>query len=99
MSDGNLEYLFNFLSDQYAFKARINWSLGAYNRWRAFTSEVFHARCTTKVRHNREIEPIYQSAKDISQLQADLCDFIVEIRKEYGEQYPPSSMYDLISGF
>ena len=31
-------------------------------------------------------------------LQADLCDFIVEIRKENGEQYPLSSMYDLISG-
>ena len=31
-------------------------------------------------------------------MQADLCDFIVEIRKENGEQYPPSSMYGLISG-
>ena len=27
-----------------------------------------------------------------------MCDFIVEIRKENGEQYPSSSMYDLISG-
>ena len=27
-----------------------------------------------------------------------MCDFIVEIRKENGEQYPPSGMYDLISG-
>ena len=36
--------------------------------------------------------------KDIGELQADLCDFIVEIRKENGEQYPSSSMYDLISG-
>ena len=34
----------------------------------------------------------------MDELQADLCDFIVEIRKENGEQYPPSSMYDLISG-
>ena len=31
-------------------------------------------------------------------MQADLCDFIVEIRKENVEQYPSSSMYDLISG-
>ena len=34
----------------------------------------------------------------MDELQADLCDFIVEIRKENGEQYPPSSMYNLISG-
>ena len=34
----------------------------------------------------------------MDELQADLCDFIVEIRKENGEQCPPSSMYDLISG-
>ena len=27
-----------------------------------------------------------------------MCDFIVEIRKENGEQYPSYSMYDLISG-
>ena len=34
----------------------------------------------------------------MDELQADLCDFIVETRKENGEQYPSSSMYDLISG-
>ena len=34
----------------------------------------------------------------MDELQADLYDFIVEIRKENGEQYPSSSMYDLISG-
>ena len=34
----------------------------------------------------------------MAELQADLCDFIVEIRKENGEQYPSSSMCDLISG-
>ena len=34
----------------------------------------------------------------MDELQADLCDFIVEIRKENGKQYPSSSMYDLISG-
>ena len=59
----------------------------------------FHQRYTTKVTHyNREIKPIDASAKDVDELQADLCDFIVEIRKENGEQYPSSSMYDLISG-
>ena len=61
--------------------------------------KFFHQRYTTKVTHyNREIKPIDASAKDVDELQADLCDFIVEIRKENGEQYPSSSMYDLISG-
>ena len=45
-----------------------------------------------------EIRPIDASAKDVDELQADLCDFIVEIRKENGELYQSSSMYDLISG-
>ena len=61
--------------------------------------KIFHQRYITKVTHyNREIKPIDTSAKDMDELQADLCDFIVEIRKENGEQYPSSSMYDLISG-
>ena len=62
-------------------------------------SEIFHQRYITKVTHyNREIKPIDASAKDVGEMHADLCDLIVEIRKENGEQYPSSSMYDLISG-
>ena len=75
--------------------------MGAYNRWRSFRSEIFHARYTTRVTHyNREIRPIDQSASDVEELKADMCDFIVEIRKENGDQYPPppNSMYDLVSG-
>ena len=34
----------------------------------------------------------------MDELLAHLCNFIVEIRKENGEQYPSSSMYNLISG-
>ena len=64
----------------------------------AFRSEIFHQRYTTKVTHyNREIKAIDASAKDVVEMQADLCDFIVEIRKENGEHYPLSSMYYLIS--
>ena len=86
-------------SIQDASKAKIKWAVGAYNRWRAFRSEISHQKYTTKVTHyNREIKAIDVSAKDVDELQADLCDFIVEIRKENGEQYPSSSMYDLISG-
>ena len=88
-----------YFSIQESSKAKIKWALGAYNRWRAFRSEISHQKYTTKVTHyNREIRPIDASAKDVDELQADLCDFIVEIRKENGEQYPSSSMYDLISG-
>ena len=47
---------------------------------------------------NREIRPIDKRAKDVDELQSDLCDFIVEIGKENGEQYPSSSMSDFISG-
>ena len=32
-----------------------------------------------------EIRPTDQSTKDVSELESDLCDFIVEIRKENGE--------------
>ena len=61
----------------------MKWAVGAYNRWRSFRSEIFHARYTTKVTHyNREIRPIDQSARDVDELKADMCDFIVEIRKE-----------------
>ena len=68
---------------QDASKAKIKWAVGAYNRWRAFRSEIFHQRYTTKVTHyNREIKATDASAKDVDELQADLCDFIVEIRKD-----------------
>ena len=63
-----------------------------------FRSDIFHQRYTIKVTHyNREIRPIDASDKDVDELQADLYDFIVEIRKENREQYPSFSMYDLIS--
>ena len=44
-----------------------------------------------------KLKVLMQVQRDVDELQSDLCDFIVEIRKENGEQYPPSSMYDLIS--
>ena len=29
-------------------------------------------------------------------LKDDICDFIVEMHKENGEQYPPNTLYDLL---
>ena len=92
-------FLFDIAASKSPQKPRSGGLLGPYNRWRSFRSEIFHQRYTTKITHyNREIRPIDTSAKDVDDLQADLCDFIVEIRKENGKQYPSSSMYDLISG-
>ena len=86
-------------SIQESSKAKIRWAAEAYNRWRSFRSEIFYQRYTTKITHyNREIRPIDQSAKDVNELESDLCDLIVEIRKENGEQYPSSSINDIISG-
>ena len=48
-----------------------------------------------------KIEPIQNLdvvASDIATLKSDVCNFIVEIRKENGDQYPGSSLYDLLSG-
>ena len=55
-------------------------------------------RYTNKITHyNSQIRPIDQSTKDVSELKLDLCDFIIEIRKENREQYNSSSTFDLIS--
>ena len=32
------------------------------------------------------------------ELKHDVCDFVMEIRKENGDQYPPGSLYDLLQG-
>ena len=61
--------------------------------------QIYHARTTASfTRENRPIENIDAVAHDVQQLKTDVCDFIVEIRKENGEQYPGSSLYDLLSG-
>ena len=61
--------------------------------------QIYHARSTASfTRENRPIQNIDAVAHDLQQLKTDVCDFIVEIRKENGEQYPGSSLYDLLSG-
>ena len=37
-------------------------------------------------------------AHDIEQLKVDVCEFIVEISKDNGKQYPGGSLYDLLNG-
>ena len=61
--------------------------------------QIYHARTTASfTRKNCPIEMIDSVTHDLKQLKTDMCDFIVEIRKENGDQYPGSSLYDLLSG-
>ena len=41
---------------------------------------------------------MHEVAGNQSELKRDVCDFIVEIRKENGQQYPSTSLYDLLQG-
>ena len=77
----------------------MKWAIGAYKCWRVCRAEIFSARWTaTWTQNNRPIQPIHETAKNISDLKVDVCDFVVEIRKENGDQYPASSLYDLLGG-
>ena len=77
----------------------MTWALNAYERWRKYREEIYRSLYTTKTNNfTRAIKPLHEVAKDIEQLKMDVCDFIVEIRKENGEQYPPGSLYDLLGG-
>ena len=59
--------------------------------------EIYHARNTaTFTRNNRPIKPLHEVAHDLDMLKDDVCDFIVEICKENGEQYPANTLYDLL---
>ena len=86
-------------SVQDSSKAKMRWAIGAYERWRTCRAQIFSARYTaTWTRHNRPIAPLHETAKQIDDLKVDVCDFVVEIRKENGDQYPASSLYDLLGG-
>ena len=77
----------------------MKWAIGAYKRWHALRSQIHSARYTaTWTRHNHPIPPIHESATMESELKRDVCDFIVEIRKENGDQYFSGSLYDLLQG-
>ena len=86
------QMVYNYFSTiQDSSKAKIKWAVGPYNRWRTFRSEIFHARYTSRGTHyNREIRPSDQRARDVDELKADMSDFIVEIKKGNGDQYPPT---------
>ena len=77
----------------------MKWAIGVYERWCALRSQIHSARYTaTWTKNNRPIPPIHEVANNEVELKRDVCDFIIEIRKENGEQYPGSSLYDLLQG-
>ena len=41
---------------------------------------------------------MHEAAHDADTLKEDLCDFLVEIRKENREQYPAGTLHDLLQG-
>ena len=47
--------------------------------------------------YNRDIKSIHKYATNLEQLKLEMCDFIVQIRKEKGEQYPALSISELVS--
>ena len=88
-----------YCSVESAFLTKIKWALGAYERWRTFREQIFAAHYTaSNTRNNRVIQPIHEVAATIPDLKHDVCDFIVEIRKENSDQYPSGSLYDLLQG-
>ena len=91
-------HLFIF-SIQASSLAKIKWAMGTYTWWRTYRNEIHHARNTASWnRHNRPIRSLEEDAHNISDLKYDVCDFIVEIHKENGQEYPRTSLYDLLGG-
>ena len=82
---------------QQASISKIKWALGAYKWWMDYRMEIYHARNTVSfTRNNRPIKPLHEIAHDMDVLKDDICNFIVEIHKENGEQYPANTLYDLL---
>ena len=93
-----LGYIYMFFSLQPSSISKVKQVLGAYSRWRDYRMEIYHARQTASfTRENRPIKTLSDVASNVDELKVDGCVFIVEIRKENGEQYPGSSLYDLLS--
>ena len=41
-------------------------------------------------------QPLMDVVDDANKLIVDVCDFITEVKKENGKDYPPGSLYDLV---
>ena len=80
-------------------KGKMKWAIGVYKYWHTLRAEIHCARNTaTWTQNNKPILLIHEVAKCIPDLKHDVCDFIIEIHKENGAQFPSSSLYDLLQG-
>lgn len=76
---------------------KINWALKVYRRWVDYHRHLFFQRKTfSAARENCYVHDLEISMKGDLMLSRDLCDFISEVRKENGSEYPPASIYDLV---
>ena len=78
--------------------SKYNWVLKAYNQWRDYRLDLYNNRKTMEVtQQNCMTVPILEAAMDFDKLSADVCDFIIEVHKENGKDYPPGTLYDLVA--
>ena len=90
---------YTYCTIQESSKNKMKWAIGAYERWCTLRNQIHSARHTTSwTKNNWLIQPIHEVAACEVELKCDVCDFIVEIRKENGDQYPSGSLYDLLQG-
>ena len=74
---------------------KYQWALNAYERWRKWCLTLYNGCGTMEVlQQNRFIQPLMDVINDASKLAVNVCDFITEVKKENGCDYPPGSMYD-----
>ena len=87
-SQCNYIKFYTYCSVQESSKNKMKWAIGAYEWWHALRSQIHSARHTTSwTKNNRPIPPIHEVATCKVDLKCDVCDFIMEIRKENGNQY------------
>ena len=91
---------FVFFSVETATNDKIAWALRAYERWREYRNELFDNRVNFPVkRATRYIWPMIRSARNSEQLSTDMCDFLMEVRKQNGDEYPGQTLQDCIMMF
>lgn len=82
----------------HATRTKILWACRAYDRWVDFRRKMYIGRINNPKPNEewRKVDRLSTSCKQPAVLSRDVCDFITEVRKENGKQYPPGTVYDLV---
>lgn len=75
---------------------KILWARKAYDRWVDYRRKMYIGRHNFPQLKFRQVDRLDKSVLHEVSLNRDMCDFIVEVRKENGEEYPPGTVYDLV---